>query len=141
MEKIQIVYPMMAMFFLSSGLLLSLGLSRFMAIQTGKASIKYYQTYDEGCQPKWLHLLGRHVQNHFEVPPLFHICALLFLVTDSVSALAVYLAWGFVILRCAHTLIHLTINNVSYRFFCFGLSLMTLGAMWIVLLLALVNAP
>lgn len=139
MNQTHIIYPLIAMFFLSSSLLLTLGLSRFFAIKRGKVSIRYYRTYNEGSQPEWLHLLGRHVQNHFEVPPLFYIGGILLFVTEQVTALTLYLAWVFFILRCAHSLIHLTINNVSYRFFCFGASLLVLGAIWLALLLGLMS--
>ncbi len=134
MEKIAIVYPAIAMFLLTIGLILSLGISRFFAIHSGKVSIKYYRLYNEGKQPDYLHLRGRHVQNLFEVPPLFYAGVLFTYVTDQVTLIAISAAWAFVALRVVHSVIHLTSNNVSMRFFAFGLSLLALTVLWLHLL-------
>jgi hypothetical protein len=72
-----IIYPAIAMFFLTFGILVNLGVQRYAAIRRREVSIRYYRLYTEGQQPDRLQLLGRHVQNHFEVPPLFHIAVLL----------------------------------------------------------------
>ncbi|KZY59871.1 hypothetical protein A3742_11155 [Oleiphilus sp. HI0071] len=138
MQEISILYPSIAMFFLTGCLILSLGLSRFVAIKTNKVSIKYYTKYTEGEQPDRLHILGRHVQNHFEVPPLFHIGVLLIFVTQTVTEVNLAAAWLFVAFRVVHTIIHLSSNNVSQRFFCFGLSLASLATLWISLLTNLI---
>ncbi len=134
MQDLSILYPSIAMFFLTGSLLLSLGLSRFIAIKQNKVSIRYYIKYTEGEQPDRLHILGRHVQNHFEVPPLFHIGVILIFVTNTVTDVNLTAAWLFVALRMVHSLIHLINNNVSQRFFCFGLSLVCLTTMWVSLL-------
>lgn len=134
MQDLSIRYPSIAMFFLTGSLLLSLGLSRFIAIKQNKVSIRYYTKYTEGEQPQRLHILGRHVQNHFEVPPLFHIGVILIFVTNTVTDVNLAAACLFVAFRVVHTLIHLTNNNVSQRFFCFGLSLVCLTTMWVSLL-------
>ena len=141
MQDISILYPSIAMFLLTMTLILSLGLSRFAAIKKGSVSIKYYTKYTEGEQPERLHILGRHVQNHFEVPPLFHIGIALLFVTDSASVLNLSAAWAFVALRAMHSWIHLGKNNVSQRFFCFGASLISLTVIWISLFLNLINTP
>lgn len=135
-----ILYPAVAMFFLTLGCLLTLGLSRYRAIRAGEVKISYYRTYDEGVQPKRLHLLARHIQNHFEVPPLFYIGVILTYVTDSVGVVAVVCAWSFVAARVLHTYIHLGSNNVSHRFFAFGMSLTFLAALWALLLFGLLAA-
>ncbi|KZZ46639.1 hypothetical protein A3758_36575, partial [Oleiphilus sp. HI0118] len=109
-----------------------------IAIKTNKVSIKYYTKYTEGEQPDRLHILGRHVQNHFEVPPLFHIGVLLIFVTQTVTEVNLAAAWLFVAFRVVHTIIHLSSNNVSQRFICFGLSLASLATLWISLLTNLI---
>ncbi len=130
MDQIGIVYPAIAMFALSISIIFLLGISRFIAIQRRQVSIKYYRAYQEGGQPERLHILGRHVQNHFEVPPMFYAGVILTYVTASVTPLALGAAWSFVALRAVHTTIHLGSNNVSRRFFCFGLSLIALTVLW-----------
>jgi hypothetical protein len=130
MEPRLILYPAVAMFFLTFSVILRLGLARYSAIQSGAVSIKFFRTYDEGSQPARLHLLSRHVQNHFEAPPLFHIGVLMAFVAGAVSPAAVALAWLFLAVRCLHTYIHLGSNNVSVRFFTFGTSLVALAGLW-----------
>lgn len=130
MENITIIYPAIAMFLLTISMILLMGISRSIAIQKRQISIKYFQQYTDGQQPERLHILGRHVQNHFEVPPLFYIGVIFTMVTNQVSTVAVIAAWAFVLLRCLHSYIHLGKNNVSYRFFCFGGSLIALVVLW-----------
>ena len=130
MEKTLILYPAIAMFFCTFSVLAMLGMSRYRAIHKREVSIKYYEKYTDGQQTDRLHILNRHVQNHFEVPPLFYIGVILLFITDTVTLVALVSAWAFVVLRGIHSTIHLGKNNVSQRFFCFGLSLIALFLLW-----------
>ena len=138
-EKILILYPAIAMFFCTFSVIGLLGMSRYRAIHNREVSIKYYEKYTDGQQTDRLHILNRHVQNHFEVPPLFYIGIILLFITDTVTLLALISAWGFVLLRCIHSTIHLGRNNVSQRFFCFGLSLISLFLLWASLLVQMLS--
>lgn len=140
MNPTSILYPGIAMFFLTLGVLAWLGLSRARAIREGSVSIRYFRTYDEGSQPARLHLLARHVQNHFEVPPLFYAAILFTYVGGAVTPWSVALAWLFVLARCAHSVIHLGPNNVRVRFVTFGASLVVLTGLWVTLLVHLLRA-
>lgn len=137
MNSTTILYPAIAMFALTFGAILSLGFARYRAIRRGDVRISFFRTYDEGSQPPRLHLLARHVQNHFEVPPLFYVGVLLTFVSGSVNMPAVIFAWLFVAARCVHSYIHLGSNNVSRRFFTFGASLIFLAGLWLTLLYSL----
>ena len=139
MEAVTILYPGIAMFALTFGVIAYLGASRYAAIHRKQVSIKYFRTYDEGEQPARLHLLSRHVQNHFEVPPLFYIGILFTFVSDSVTAAAVVFAWLYVSLRGVHSAIHLGSNDVSRRFFTFGFSPLALAGLWGSLAVSLVE--
>ncbi len=139
MDPRLILFPAVAMFFLTFSVILRLGLARYLAIRSRAVSIKFFRTYDEGDQPARLHLLSRHVQNHFEVPPLFYVGVLLAFVAGAVSPASVVFAWSFFALRCLHTYIHLGSNNVSVRFFTFGASLIALGGLWGCLLVELIQ--
>ena len=125
------------MFALSMGFVFALGLARVRAIRKGEVRVSFFRSYDEGTQPKRLHILARHVQNHFEIPPLFHIGVVLIYVTQSVSSVAVVFAWLFVAARIVHSCVHLGSNNVTHRFFAYGISLLALCGLWALLLLAL----
>lgn len=135
MTSTSILYPVFAMFLLTMLCLFSLGISRLGAIQQGKVKISFYQAYNKGTEPERLHLLSRHVHNHFEVPPLFYAGVLLAYVTNSATDTAVAFAWAFVITRLIHSAIHLTINNVTYRFLAFGAGLISVTGLWVTVFL------
>jgi len=126
-----ILYPSIAMALLTLALLVYMGLSRAGAVRRGEVNPRFYRSYREGEQPEALHVLGRHVQNHFEVPPLFHVVVLATYVTGLVDGLAVGLSWAFFGLRCLHTMVHLGGNRVPRRFAVFGLSVLALAGLWV----------
>lgn len=131
MDPSSILYPSIAMALLTLALLVYMGLSRAGAVRRGEVNPRFYRSYREGEQPEALHLLGRHVQNHFEVPPLFHVVVLATYVTGLVDGLAVGLSWAFFGLRCLHTMVHLGGNRVPRRFAVFGLSVLALAGLWV----------
>ena len=130
MGSTTILLPAFAMFFLTIGCIFYLGFSRYRAIHAKQVKVSFYRTYDEGSQPKRLHLLSRHVQNHFEVPPIFYAGILVAYTTTNDLLISLIFAWLFVLARVAHTFIHLGSNNVSVRFFTFGFSLLCLLGRW-----------
>lgn len=136
-SKTAILYPSAVMALLTLGLLLAMGLRRFFAIQRRLVSIKYYRVYAEGSEPESMRQHSRHVQNHFEVPPLFHLALFGIYIAGNVTSATVAAAWFFVATRCLHSVIHLSYNNVSHRFFVFGLGLMTVAYLWVQLLMTL----
>lgn len=131
MQADLILYPAFAMFLLTISCFFYLGYARFRAIHAGDVKISFYRTYDEGSQPKRLHLLARHVQNHFEVPPMYYAGVLISYVLGNDSLLTLIFAWVFVAARYLHSYIHLGGNNVSVRFFTFGFSLLCLLGLWL----------
>ena len=137
MSQIEILFPAFAMFLLTMGCIFLLGFSRYRAIHTQQVKISFFRTYDEGSQPKRLHLLSRHVQNHFEVPPLFYMGVIISYATQNNLLVTVIFAWLFVGARVMHSIIHLGKNNVSFRFFTFGFSLLCLVGLWCSILYAL----
>lgn len=73
---------------------------------------------------------SNNLKNLFEVPVLFYVAVLLALVLMFQDRLLVLLAWGFVIFRVAHSLVHCTYNNVNHRFTAYAASTLFLGLMW-----------
>ena len=106
-------------------------------MRRGEISIRYYRLYNEGVQPDHLQQIGRHVQNHFEVPPLFYVVLLFLYATGSVTPLGVGLAWLYVGLRGVHSFVHLGRNDVRQRLAVWTASVMVLGALWLLLLVSL----
>jgi hypothetical protein len=140
MDASAIFFPAVAMFMLTFSVIAYTGASRLAAIRRGDVSIRYYRRYNEGEQTARLQVIGRHLQNHFEVPPLFYIAILFLYVTESVTPTAVALAWLYFASRCVHSFIHLGTNNVTHRFIAFGVSGLILTGLWILLLVAVASS-
>ena len=135
METVSILYPSIAMALLTMFYLLFVGFTRYNAVTGGKQDGEYYELYRDGEETPYLRLIGRHLQNHFEIPPLFHIAVLLCLVTGAVSTLTIGLAWAYFGLRVVHMVVHLSSNVVQTRFLAFLASHLVLMALWIAMLL------
>jgi hypothetical protein len=71
-----------------------------------------------------------HFRNLFEVPVLFYALCAFLAVTRLTTLLLLACAWGYVVLRAAHTYVHLTSNKVVRRFQVFVASTIVLYVMW-----------
>jgi len=140
MDPSAIVYPAIAMFFLTFASIANMARVRIGAVQAGEMSVGFYRTYDEGAETPRLRRVTRHVQNLFEVPPLFYVVLIFLYVTGTVTALAVGLAWLYVALRCVHAFVHLGSNNVQHRLIAFLSSGLVLAGLWLVLLIGLLGS-
>jgi hypothetical protein len=133
-----LLVPSIAMALMTLVVLLTLGLRRFAAVRSRTVSVKYYTTYTEGAEPDALRRHTRHAQNHFEVPPLFHLVVIVTFLVGRVDALTLAVAWFFVASRLVHSVIHLGYNNVTHRFLVFGLGVLSMLFLWGRLLLSIV---
>jgi hypothetical protein len=70
-----------------------------------------------------------NLRNLFELPTLFYALCLYLYVTRSVDLTALALAWCFVVLRAAHSLVHATFNRVPLRFLVYAASSLALWAL------------
>lgn len=71
--------------------------------------------------------------NLFEMPVLFYVACITIYVTETTMSLLVILAWVYVALRCAHSLIHCSYNRVMHRFGVFITSAIVLLLLWIII--------
>lgn len=79
-------------------------------------------------------------RNLFEMPVLFYAVCLALAVMDFVTPPQIALAWLFVALRAAHSLIHITYNRVMHRFAVYVASSVCVFAMWALFGFALLRA-
>ena len=79
-------------------------------------------------------------RNLFEVPVLFYALCGFLAITKLTTLLLLACAWGYVVLRAAHTYIHLTHNKVVRRFQTFVASTIVLYIMWGIFAVRLVMA-
>jgi hypothetical protein len=78
-------------------------------------------------------------RNLFELPVLFYLALVVADRLDRIDAVSVGLAWLFVALRVAHSLIHVTYNKVMHRFFAYLSGGFALWLLWIYLAVGLVS--
>ena len=74
---------------------------------------------------------SNNLKNLFEVPILFYLAAMIAMLLMIQDGLLVGLAWGFVILRVVHSVIHCSYNRVMHRFIAYLISCLFLMFMWI----------
>jgi hypothetical protein len=72
-------------------------------------------------------------RNLFEAPVLFFAVCCALAITDGVTPAQLALAWTYVVLRAAHSAIHLTYNRVMHRLAVFIASMAVVFAMWALL--------
>jgi hypothetical protein len=72
-----------------------------------------------------------NLKNLFEMPVLFYLAAMLAMLLLIQDVLLIRLAWGFVILRIVHSVVHCTYNRVMHRFIAYVASCLFLILMWI----------
>jgi hypothetical protein len=135
-----ILYPVFAMFLLVAIVLLRLRAMRFAAVRNREVSVRYYKAFQGDDEPEALRVVARHFANLFEVPVLFYVGVVMAYVTHQVSWFLIGCAWTYVVLRWAHTFVHLGRNDVIVRFSLYFASGAVLVVMWSTLLVQLVRA-
>lgn len=70
--------------------------------------------------------------NLFETPVMFYVACVGLYVTQTVSPLALALAWMYVATRIGHSVVHCNSNHVMTRFKWFAASLTVLVCLWVV---------
>jgi hypothetical protein len=83
-------------------------------------------------------LPNRNFMNLLETPVLFYVACVILFVTGSVDRIGLTLAWLYVGTRVAHSVVHLTYNNVVHRLAAFGASVVVLLLLWVRVVAALI---
>lgn len=127
-----ILYPVLAMFALTAYCVFRLARMRFKAVSRGEIDPRFFRLYRNADEPDNLRVHSRHLVNLFEAPVLFYVIVIIAAVTQQTGVLPLVLAWAYVILRYAHSYVHLTSNRVLTRFRIFALSWAVLTVLWLV---------
>jgi hypothetical protein len=69
-------------------------------------------------------------RNLFELPVLFYVALVVADRMEMVDGISLALAWAFVLLRVAHSAIHVTYNRVMHRFAAYVAGGMVLWLLW-----------
>ena len=129
-----VLYPVFAMMALTIFCMVRLGLLRWVAVRRGEIDPRYFSLFRGYEEPEKLAAYSRHVVNLFEAPLLFYIIVLVAFATGQSGKWLVGLAWVYVGLRFLHSYVHLTSNVVLIRFRIFVFSMLTLSALWAIVL-------
>lgn len=133
-----LIYPLFAMVVLTFSVLLLAFTQRLVAVRRRQVKPRYFRAMQAQVQtdaiPEHIVIGARHFANLFEMPVLFYAVCLLALVLHIHSPALLYCAWGFVVFRVVHTVIHLSYNAVIHRAAAFFISNGCLLAMWILVM-------
>lgn len=130
LDKMSILFPMVALATLTFAVLLLIPLRRFRAGFAGKVRMDDFKYGESGRVPPEVGIPNRNMMNLLELPMLFYVACLAYLAIGRVNEAAVVLAWLYVGLRVAHSAIHVTYNRVRDRLIAFALSNVVLVMFW-----------
>jgi hypothetical protein len=74
---------------------------------------------------------SNNLKNLFEMPVLFYVAAMLAVLLLIQDTLLIRLAWGFVIMRVIHSVVHCSYNRVMHRFIAYFVSCLFLLLLWL----------
>lgn len=89
----------------------------------------------EGVLPANTNWKAHNYAHLVEQPTLFYATVAILAIMGQVSRTAVMLAWAYVALRIAHSLVQATVNKINWRFPLFALSSLALLALAIMALM------
>jgi hypothetical protein len=140
MQPESILEPMGALVALTFLVLLLIPIRRFRAAFAGRVQRDDFALGESSRVPADVSLPNRNYMNLLELPVLFYVLCVVVLVTRKIDLILLLLAWSYVGLRAAHSLIHIVYNNVFHRLTAFALSNLALLVMWIYFYAALLRA-
>ena len=132
MILLNIIWPVFAMVLLTFGVWFTLFVQRVAHMRrtparpedlaTGDAARRYFEPAEAP---------SNNLINLFEMPVLFYALVPLLVIAAQATLAQVVLAWLFVLLRVAHSIIHIGRGRVPVRFMVYLASCAVLLAMWI----------
>ena len=131
MSEIRLVYPMLAMVFLTLFVLIRLFRSRIRMVREGHATVSYFRTFQGSLEPDYAVKPARHFANLFEAPTLFYAGCLAAMLVGVTGWAVLALAWGYVTARYVHAYIHLGGNRVRYRLRAYFIGWLLLLGLWV----------
>ena len=130
MDQTLIFAPMGALVALTFVVLALIPVRRFQAVAGRHVKGEDFKFGESANVPGHVSIPNRNYMNLLELPMLFYIASLMFFVTKKVDAIAIGIAWAYVLLRIIHSVIHLTYNRVMHRIVPFAVSNVVLMAYW-----------
>jgi hypothetical protein len=137
MNPTAIFHPMLALVAWTFVVLFMIPRRRFRAAREKLVRVADFAYGESANVPGEVRLPSRNLANLFETPVLFYVACLTLFVTAKVDVVAVGLAWAYVAARIAHSLVHVSYNNVMHRMRAFVVGIALLMALWVRIAIAL----
>ena len=131
-------YLLLAMFaqvLLTFTVMVIMGRRRFAAAKNKTISMSDFATMKLEHAGNKVRVADRNFINQFEIPVLFFVACLAALQLNAAGYVFITLAWGFVISRVIHSIIHLGSNSVKPRYYSFLLGCLLVLTMWVLLVM------
>lgn len=135
-----ILLPPIALAFLTGFVWLRMGADRLGELRARRIHPQKVATSRQMTETMQNVQSADNFRNLFEVPVLFYALCGFLAITQLTTVVLLACAWGYVFLRAAHTLVHLTSNKVIRRFQLFFASSIVLYVMWALFLVRLLTA-
>lgn len=132
MRNPALLYPMFALAAWTLLVLLLIPIARARSARRREIVIDDFKFGDSPAVPPAVSIPNRNYMNLLELPMLFYVVCIVLYVTAGASTAAIALAWAFVVLRVAHSVIHLTYNRVVHRLAAFTAANITLVLLWLI---------
>jgi hypothetical protein len=137
MKSTAIFMPALVLMLWTMLVLVQVPIRRFRAYFARRVAADDFNYGESSNVPVDVALPNRIFMNLVEVPVLFYALVLIAFVTHEVNHLTIGLAWLYVALRFAHSLIYFTYNHVIHRFAVFAASNLVVVVMTVYLGVAL----
>lgn len=134
-----LIYPMFALMIFTLLIVCILGALRYIAVQRKEVRAGYFKTFEGSRPPELLVRLSNNYNNLLQMTVLFYVVCIIAMVLNIATDNLVLCAWGYVISRFVHSAYHILVNVPLYRLLIFGVSCVFLLAMWIMVLLHVVE--
>lgn len=132
MRNPALLYPMFALAAWTLLVLLLIPIARARSARRREIGIDDFKFGESPAVPPEVSIPNRNYMNLLELPMLFYVVCIVLYVTAGASTAAIALAWAFVVLRVAHSVIHLTYNRVVHRLAAFTAANITLVLLWLI---------
>lgn len=113
-----------------------LGQAKETARQRNEVDLARRALHDDAW-PEYVQKINNNIRNQFETPVLFYVLVFTLWALQAAGLVAQLLAWLYVLLRVAHTVVHTGSNVVRIRKRLFQLSILSLMALTGLVALAL----
>ena len=120
MRQEAVFAPMSVLALWTAFMMFMVGFSRIRAVRAGRVRRAAFRMGESPEVPADVTVWNRNLMNLLEMPLLFYVVSIAFYVTHQVTPKVVTLAWIYLALRLAHSLIHVTSNRILARLFLFG---------------------